>query len=86
MQNRPFGFVSEGHMPKLDIHTRACFQRNRIGRVFDLGGHIQECKHALQVGRALLDFAIEHAQKIQGHVELDHESIDHDQITQSHNS
>ena len=52
--------------------------------VVDLALFFQQAKHAVQVGQALLDFAVNHAQKIQRDIELDHEGIDHHQVAQSH--
>ncbi|KAF1053159.1 MAG: hypothetical protein GAK34_01080 [Delftia tsuruhatensis] len=57
-------------------------QRLGAGRVGHLAFLVHEGEHALQVGQALLDLAVDHAQKAQWNVELDHEGIDHDQVAQ----
>ena len=55
-------------------------QRLRAGLVGDFALFLHQREHLVQVGQALLDFAVQHTQKTQRNVELDHEGVDHHQI------
>ena len=44
----------------------------------------QQAEHAVHVGQALLDLAVDHAEKIERNIQLDHEGIDQHQITKRH--
>ena len=41
-------------------------------------------KHFVQVHQALLDLTVQHAQKVERYVQLDHEGVDHHQVAQRH--
>ena len=56
-------------------------QRCRPGTILDLARHVDQGEHLVQIGQALLDLAIQHAQKVQRNVQLDHEGVDHHQVT-----
>ena len=45
---------------------------------------LHQREHLVQVGQALFDFAVNHTQEIERNVQLNHESIDHDQVAQRH--
>ena len=55
-----------------------------IGAVIDFAIFGHKPKHTLHIGKALFDLAIQHAQKIQRNVKLNHERIDQDQIAERH--
>ena len=57
-------------------------QCTRCIRHFALFFH--EHKHFVQIGQALLDLAVQHTQKIERDVELNHEGVDHHQVAQRH--
>ena len=63
---------------------RANDQRQRARHVGNLALLFHQREHLVQVGQALLDLAVDHAQKTQRNVELDHEGVDHHQIAQRH--
>ena len=50
----------------------------------DLPLTLEQGEHLVQIGEALFDLAVNHAQKIQRNVELNHERIDHHQIPKRH--
>ena len=90
-QNLPSRFV--GKRDILETHfgaNRPRFaglsqvQRRRAGEVIDLPIGIEHAEHLLDIGQALLDLAVEHAQEVQRNVELDHEGVDQHQIAQRH--
>ena len=63
------------------IHQR---QRPGTGQVGNLAFALHQGEHFLQVGQALLDLAVQHTQKPKRNVKLDHEGVDHHQVTQRH--
>jgi hypothetical protein len=77
------GFVGEADVLEADGGIRAG-QRLRTGRVAHLAVFFHQHEHLVQVGQALLDLAVDHAQEVQRNVELDHEGVDHHQVAQRH--
>ena len=74
-----------GEVDMLKTHLAvADVQRFRTGHIGHLAFALHQGEHFFKVGQALLDFAVQHAQKSQRNVELDHERVDHHQITQRH--
>ncbi len=58
-----------------------------IGRarlVLDLGLDREQLEHLLEVGQRLLDVAVDHAEEIQRHVELDEIGVHHHEIADRH--
>ena len=76
--------VGKGHAVKLHRRRLGPLQIGRLRPVGHLALFFQQGEHAVQIGQALFDFTVQHAQKIQGNVELDHEGVDHHQVTQGH--
>ena len=50
------------------------------GLVRDLGLLVQQREHGLDVDEPLPDLAIDHAEEVERHVELDQHGVDHDEI------
>ena len=75
--------VAEAHM--FEAHgwrTRRQHQVVGARAIGHFARTLEQRKHLVDVGQTLLDLAVEHAQEIERNIELDHERIDHDQITQ----
>ena len=66
------------------MRTVLAIEVGRVGCICHFALAVHEHKHFVEVGQALFDFTVQHAQEIQGNVELNHEGIDHDQIAQGH--
>jgi len=76
--------VGTRHVLETNAGGLGANETSGVWRVGHFALFFQQREHAVQVGQALLDLAVQHAQKIQRDVELDHEGIDHDQIAQGH--
>ena len=61
-------------------------QRLRTWGIGHLLLPVHQGKHLVQVGEVLFDFAVNHAQKIQRNVNLQHEGVHHHQVAQRHAS
>ena len=83
LQNRPCRVVSEMHLLKAHMASPHR-QGRRAGAVGNLSLALHQREHFLQVGQALLDLAVQHAQETQRYVQLNHEGVDHDQVAQRH--
>ena len=81
VQDRPVRVVREVH--RLEAHG-GVFDRQRLrtGPVGDLALALHQAEHLVQVGQALLDLAVEHAQEVQRDVELDQQRVHHHQVAQ----
>ncbi len=55
-------------------------ERLRTGLVDDFRILHEQREHRLEIDKALLDVAVDHAHEIEGHVELDQDGVDHDEI------
>ena len=84
MQDRPLRLVSEMHIFKAHLGWVVQAQVDCIGAVGHFLVLTQQLKHAVKVGQALFDFSVNHTQKIERDVKLDHECVDHHQITEAH--
>ena len=84
VQDRPVCFVSKIYVLKTHFGRSLQCQYLRILGICHFAVFFQQHEHALQVGQALLDLAVNHTQKIQRYVQLNHEGIDHHQVTQAH--
>ena len=82
-QDLPLGFIAEIHM--IETHGRAP-RDERFGfrRIGDFAVFVQQGKQAFHVGQALLDFAVNDAEEIEGDVQLDHEGVHQHQVAQGH--
>ena len=82
LQNGAFGVVGKLHI--LKTHRGLALQLQGLGArgVGHLALFVHEGEHAREVGHALLDFAVERAQKVQRNVQLNHEGVDHDKVPQ----
>ena len=59
-------------------------QRARTGGVLHLGVLLDQPEHALHVSERLLDLAVDHAEKVERNVELDHEGVHQDKVAYRH--
>ena len=59
-------------------------QRARTGGVLHLGVLLDEPEHPLHVSERLLDLAVDHAEKVERNVELDHEGVHQDKVAYRH--
>ena len=79
--------VGKAHMLKAHAGARRALgqlQRVGVGRVSDLLLALQQGEHFFQIRQVLLELAVNRAQKIERNVDLDHEGVDHHQVTQRH--
>lgn len=67
----------DGVETDLDLAVR---QGLRAGRIDDFARRVQQVEHALDVGQRLSDFAIDDAEEVERHVELDQEGVDQHEI------
>jgi hypothetical protein len=76
--------VGEVHV--FETHRRRIADDQGLGArlVGDLALFFHQHEHLVEVGQALLDLAVDHAQETQRDVELDHEGVDHHQVAQRH--
>jgi hypothetical protein len=76
--------VGEVHV--FETHRRRITDDQRLGArlVGDFALFFHQREHLVQVGQALLDLAVDHAQETQRDVQLDHEGVDHHQVAQRH--
>ncbi|MNW08200.1 hypothetical protein D3C71_2049430 [compost metagenome] len=70
------------HIVKAQLGLALQLQRVRAGRIGHFALFVHQGEHAVQIGEALLDFAVQGAQKVERNVQLDHEGIDHHQVAQ----
>jgi len=84
VQDGPVAFVGKVHVLKAHFGRTLQGQGLGGGQVRHLALAVHQGEHLVQIGQALLDLAVEHTQKVQRDVELDHETVDHDQIAQRH--
>ncbi len=83
VQDRPRRVVREAHV--LEAHRAAVHvQHAGVGRVGDLAILLEQREHALEVGQPLLDLAVQHAEEVQRHVQLDQQRVDHHEVAQRH--
>ena len=59
-------------------------QFRRAGPVHDVGLHRQQRGHLLEIGQGLLDIAIDHAEKVEGRIELDQIGVDQHEVANRH--
>ncbi len=83
MQDGALGFVGKTHVFKAHGGRGQIGQRGGIGAVLHLLRAVHQGEHLVQIDQVLLDFAVDHAQKIERDVNLNHEGIHHDQIAQA---
>ena len=57
-----------------------------MGSVDHLALAVHEGEHLVQIGQALLDLAINHTQKAQRNVELDHEGVNQHDVADGHSA
>ena len=81
VQDRPGSLVAELDILEAD-HALGHAQLGGTRGICHLALALQQGKHPVQVGQALLDLAVQHAKEIQRDVELDQKGIDHHQVTQ----
>ena len=82
MQDRSRGLVRKVDVLKAHIHGPVGSERLSARRVGHLALAVHQREHLVQVGQVLLDLAVDHAQKVERDVELDHEGVHHHQIAQ----
>ena len=70
--------------PTENDFTGAQVQLRRIRRVDNLGWRFQQAEQALDISQRLADFAVNKAQKVQRHKQLNHVRVDHHQLTDGH--
>ena len=56
-------------------------QRNSARLISDFLIFCEQTKHLLGINQRLGNLTVHHAEKIQGDIELDHQHVDHHQIT-----
>ena len=78
-----FGIIGEDHIVEADLAARDR-QRRRAGLVLDLLRAGAAAEHGFHVHQPLGDFAIDRAQQVQRHKELDHQRIGHHQVADGH--
>nr|GEU28155.1 hypothetical protein [Tanacetum cinerariifolium] len=82
-QDLPLGVVAE--IDVVEAHFRALgHQGLGILGVGDLAVLVQQREQLFHVGQALLDLAVDHAQEVQGDIQLDHEGVHQHQVAQRH--
>ncbi len=75
--------VGEVHM--LEPHLGGPdLERARAGFIGDLAVLLEQQEHAVHVGQALLDLAVDDAEEVHRNVELDHEGVDQHQVADRH--
>ena len=84
VQDGAIGLVGKRDVFKLQVGTVLAVKVGGIGGIGHFALAVHEHKHFVQVGQTLFDLSVQHAQKVQGNVELNHEGVDHDQVAQSH--
>ncbi len=83
IENDAVGPIAKAHI--FETHfAPSDLQSWRLRRVLDFLVLFQNGEHALQIRGGLPDLAVDHAQKTQRRVELQHEGVDQHQITQIH--
>src|ERR1700722_6023228 len=82
-QDLAFGLVKEIDVLEAD-RAPAHRQDLRLRRVLDFAVFSQQAEHAFHVGKSLLDFAINHAEKIERNIKLDHERVAQHQVADGH--
>jgi hypothetical protein len=83
-EDRSIALIGKRHPIKHHIGRTLQGQGLCTWRIGHFAFPVHQHKHFVQVGQALLDLAVQHTQKVQRNVQLDHEGIDHDQIAQGH--
>ena len=84
LQNGPCRVVGKVHAFKPHRGLRQALQRLRARGIGHLALLVHQHEHLVQVRQALLDLAVDHAEEVEWDVELDHEGVDHHQVTQRH--
>ena len=97
MQYGPAGLISKADVFKAhrgvvfevaghtgSTHMLSHHQWQSARHIGDLALFFHQVEHLVQVGQALLDLTVDHAQKAQRNVKLDHEGVDHHQVAQRH--
>ena len=82
MQNLTIGLIRKIYLLKAHARRRGQLQRGGTGAIFNFSLALHEHKHLVQVGQTLLDLTVQHPKKTQRNIKLDHERVDHDQVTQ----
>ena len=87
VQDRSVGLVGEGHIG--ETHTGiqgATRQAQGVGiwRIRNFLVALHQGEHFFQVDQILFQLPVNRTQKIQRNVDLNHECVDHDQVTQGH--
>src|SRR6185437_6632504 len=83
LEDGPSRIVAETHVVEDDL-AGADMERLRARRVLHLRGDGEQLEHLFQIGQRLLDVAIDHAEEVERHVELDQIGIHHDEIADRH--
>ena len=78
-QDGPCGVIAKGHVVQLDP-ARRYLQGARIRGVHHLGGLFQQVEHLAHIHQRLPDLAIDRAEEVQRHGDLDHVGVDHDKV------
>ena len=84
VQDGPRGLVRKRHVLKPHGGCTLHLQRGRAGCIGNLALLLHQREHLVQIGQALFDLAVQHTQKPQRDIELDHESVNHHQVAQRH--
>jgi hypothetical protein len=79
LQDRPRGIVGEAHRVEHHLAT-GDVELRRAGLVGHLARLFQQVEHLAHVHQRLPDLAIDRAEEIERHGDLDHEGVDHDEI------
>ena len=73
------------HVVELD-HALADIKVGGTGFVRHLLRLLQQVEHFAHIHKALPDFAVDRAKEVQGHGDLDHVGVDHDEIADGQRS
>ena len=84
LQDGPRALVAKAHVLEAHHRRRIGKQRLRVGCVLHLALALEQPEHLVEVGERLLEFAVNHAKKVERDVELDHEGVDHHQVAKCH--
>ena len=82
-QDLTFGVIAELHGLEADLGAFGG-QRPRVGGVGDRGFDIEQAEHAGRIGHRFLELAIDEAEEVQWHEQLDHVGVDHHQVADRH--
>ncbi len=79
LEDQPVGVIGEFH-PVEDDLAPGYLDRLRVRLVGDLGLDVEQVEHLAHVHQALPDLAVDRAEEVQRHGDLDHVGVDHHEL------